>query len=153
MRALCLLLLLLLLLPLFFAQGCGTSADAMDKLSGVWRCDGKATLALLEETRGLDAQRGIAAAQLLDGIFLEIDNAAKTLTLHVGQSRESFVYSGESHGGNAYALRIEGRTIRLETETDNAFTLTDPRGSGRALIFKKAEKTALPQTGAEKAEE
>jgi hypothetical protein len=126
----------LLLLALLLAA-CSGNAD--DTLNGLWRCDGKATLALQAESRGMTEERLLAGALVLDAVSMFVDTEKKTLSLTLGDQKEQYAYTLRTEGKDVYVLDLGDSSRRLEMTDKDTLRMTDSRAPDRVTIFVRVE--------------
>jgi hypothetical protein len=114
---------------------CG--GEERDALSGRWRCDGEATLALLEACGGMSADRLAAGAALLDGIAMSIDAKAGTLNMDFGGTTEQRRFSLSHDGERVFVLAEQDGASRLELRDEDTLWFTDSRAPGKVIVFVK----------------
>jgi hypothetical protein len=106
-----------------------------DAPSGRWRCDGEATLALLEASGGMSGERLAAGEALLDGIAMTIDAKAGTLDMDFGGKTEQRRFTLSREGERVFVLAGPDGVSRLELRDEDTLWFTDSRAPGKVIVF------------------
>ena len=124
------------LLVILVLQGCVGGRNS-DRLNGLWVCDARATLGLMEEAKNMSQSQLDAAALVLESMSIEIVGPTKTLILRVGPATETSVFSVSVEGRNRFILELANAKAVIEIRDKDTLHVTDSRTPGRTVVFKR----------------
>ena len=115
---------------------CGSSSN-LDKASGDWVCDAKATLALHPDLQAQTAGAPEMAEALFSAFKMNINAKDKKMSVTMGQVSESGAFTVVSDSGKSLVLEMDKDKDKLHIDftTDDSITVYSESDANSKIVF------------------